>query len=660
MKQVSLKNIYGDYKGVLGNILVMEGLITEEQLTDALKEAQEDELIGDVIIRLGFASETDILHTIRNNQRIPAVNLDDFPIAHGLAKLFSHEFCKKNVLVPLKLDRKVLTIAMADPTDIIKLDDISMFTGLRVEPVVSTSTDIQKHIAVLFDGNDRAAGDDQEDITAYDDVQNVDEMVKEETIEEFDVLMEEEEARINLQELVNSSGIPPIVKIVNTTILEALRNRASDIHIEPKTKYTIVRFRIDGMLQTKIKIPLSLHAAVISRIKILAKLDISERRKPQDGRITITTGKRTVDVRVSTLPTLSGEKVVMRILDKNASIKKLAELGMLKTDLDRLELVIKKPQGIFISTGPTGSGKTTMLYSILSEMMNASRNFETIEDPVEYFLEDANQVAVREHIGLSFASVLRATLRQDPDVVLVGEIRDQETADAAFKAALTGHMVLTTLHTNSTIASITRLIDMKVQPYLIASAIEGIIAQRLVRKICPHCKTGIVPDDEALNLLKVPEGTLKEVFVGKGCKHCNNTGYLGRVGVFEVFTINDELRHMITGDYRESEMLNLAKAGGMRTLMEDGLEKVKTGITTLDEILRVLGPPIRYERQCEGCGKRVDVKFPYCPYCGKFKENVCRVCKAPLENEWNHCPYCGTNKEGQERVDKQFALLSNG
>lgn len=288
-----------------------------------------------------------------------------------------------------------------------------------------------------------------------------------------------------------------------------------------------------------------------------------------------------------------------------------------------------------------------MLYSILYEMLQSTKNYETIEDPVEYFLEDASQVYVRERIGLSFAFVLRSTLRQDPDVILVGEIRDHETADVAFKAALTGHMVLTSLHTNNTVASITRLIDIGVKPYLIASAIEGIIAQRLVRRVCQYCKTSTAPDKEIIKLLKIPENTFKEVSVGKGCSKCNNTGYLGRTGIFELFAMNDEFRQLISSDYKESEIMNLAKAGGMKTLIEDGIEKVRLGITTLEELFRVIGPPTKYERQCENCGNMIDIKFLFCPYCGIFRHNICHNCKMPLE-EWVTCPFCGTKKQQME------------
>jgi type II secretory ATPase GspE/PulE/Tfp pilus assembly ATPase PilB-like protein/FixJ family two-component response regulator/RNA polymerase subunit RPABC4/transcription elongation factor Spt4 len=639
-QQVKIKtysNLFDEYRGILGNILVKSGIIANEQLSRALKEKDKDEFISDAIVRLGFTTESKIVQAIQKHQNLDYMDLKEVRINPNVARFLPGELCERNRLIPIKLDGRNLTIAMADPSDIMKTDNISMLTGFKVIPVVAKSSDIINQIKKIY-GETEEAGT----------IQEIGETLEFEPIEEIDVVIEEDETDINVQELISTSGIPPIVRIVNAIIMEALRYQASDIHIEPKTKYTIIRYRIDGMLHTKIKIPSHLHPAVISRVKILAKMDISERRKPQDGRITMKTGTRIVDVRVSSMPTINGEKIVMRILDKGASIKKIAELGMLQDDLQRLDVVIKKPQGILISTGPTGSGKTTMLYSILYEMLQSTKNYETIEDPVEYFLEDASQVYVRERIGLSFASVLRSTLRQDPDVILVGEIRDHETADVAFKAALTGHMVLTSLHTNNTVASITRLIDIGVKPYLIASAIEGIIAQRLVRRVCQYCKTSTAPDKEIIKLLKIPENTFKEVSVGKGCSKCNNTGYLGRTGIFELFVMNDEFRQLISSDYKESEIMNLAKAGGMKTLIEDGIEKVRLGITTLEELIRVIGPPTKYERQCENCGNMIDIKFLFCPYCGVFRHNICHNCKMPLEEEWVTCPFCGTKKQQME------------
>ena len=470
----------------------------------------------------------------------------------------------------------------------------------------------------------------------------LEDIFEKEPMDEIDIVIDEDEKPLNINELIGSSKVPPIIRITNAIISEAVRYKASDIHIEPKTKYTLVRYRIDGILHNKIFVPAELHAATVSRLKILAKMDIAERRKPQDGRIGVKAGTRTVDIRVSMMPTINGEKVVMRILDKRASIRKLDELGVDEGDLKRLTAIIRKPQGMIISTGPTGSGKTTMLYSILSAMLESTRSFETIEDPVEYFLEDANQVYVQEKTGTTFASILRATLRQDPDVILVGEIRDFETADVAFKASLTGHMVLTTLHTNNSVASITRMIDMGVKPYLMASALEGILAQRLVRKICRHCATEEAVNPETATLLNLPPGLIGETtHRGKGCDRCGQTGYLGRTGVFELFVMNDDFRHHICTGYKESELLQMARAGGMKLLMEDGVEKVRRGETTLEELLRVIGPQTRHERRCGRCERMIDAKFLFCPHCGSFRQNVCRFCRMPVEPEWTHCALCG-------------------
>ncbi len=634
VKIKSYSNLFDEYRGILGSILIKAGCITSDQLARAAKEALKDEFIGDTLVRLGFTTEARIMDALQKHQNLNSIDLNEVRINPNIIKFLPRELCERNRLLPVRLDGKQLTLAMADPSDILKIDNISMLTGFKVLPVVAKSSAIAACLKKIY-------GEDAVSL----DVPVLEENIEAEPFEEIDVVIDEEDSDVNPQELISSSGIPPIVRIVNAIILEALRYKASDIHIEPKTKYTIVRYRIDGMLHTKIKIPPHLHAATISRIKILSKMDISERRKPQDGRITLKTGTRLVDVRVSSMPTISGEKVVMRILDKGAALMKLSELGVLDDDLAKLQILIKKPQGIIISTGPTGSGKTTFLYSVLSEMLNTTKNYQTIEDPVEYFVEDANQIYVRDRVGLSFASVLRSTLRQDPDVILVGEIRDGETADVAFKAALTGHMVLTSLHTNNTIASITRLIDIGIKPYLIASAIEGIVAQRLVRKVCTACRTNILPDTVLLDMLKLPHDTFSEVAVGKGCARCNNTGYLGRVGIFEVFVMNEEFRQMVSTDYSELELRNLARVGGMRTLIEDGIEKVRRGVTTLEELVRVIGPPTRYERPCDNCGRLIDLKFLFCPHCGAVRQNLCHNCKAPLEEEWTLCPLCGTPKK---------------
>jgi type II secretory ATPase GspE/PulE/Tfp pilus assembly ATPase PilB-like protein/FixJ family two-component response regulator len=639
----SFSALVGENNGVLGSLLTNAGLLQKEDFPCALRQRRGEEFITDTLVRLGMATESKIVQILQNKLQLEYVDLKEMNLNAEVVRILPRDLCVKNRMIPIRLDGRQMTLAMADPSDIYKCDNLARMTGFKINSVIARSSDVLEKLITFHESAAQPGGMNFEEIPDFD------------PIDEVDIIIEDEELDISVQELIDSSEIPPIIRIVNAIISEAIRYLASDIHIEPKTKYSVVRFRIDGMLNDKIRIPSELHSATISRIKILSKLDISERRKPQDGRITVKSGTRMVDLRVSTMPSINGEKVVMRILDKSSAVRDLDELGLLPEDLKNIHSLIKKPQGIVIASGPTGSGKTTMLYSILSKMLDRSKNFETIEDPVEYFVEEANQIYVRDKIGLSFASVLRATLRQDPDVILVGEIRDYDTADVAFKAALTGHMVLSTLHTNSSIASITRLLDIGIKPYLIASALEGIIAQRLVRRCCKYCKIEEPPDMEILNLLRIlPEHIGEQVVRSKGCPRCNNTGYLGRLGIYELFLMNDDFRHIISENCKGPELLNLARANGMKNLLDDGLAKVKQGDTTLSEILRVLGPQIRHERVCVKCHKTIEGKFLFCPYCGKFREDICQNCKMPIEDDWNMCALCGTDRNsGPRQLDEK-------
>ena len=632
-QQNKIKNyagLFDENRGMLGDILLKAGLIRQDELTLARSRQETDEFLGDTLVRLGLVTESRLLMAMQKALGAEYLDLRDLVIPVNVGRCLPRELCEQSHLLPVKLDGTQLTIAMADPSDILKCDNLGRVTGLKVVSVLAAASQIHDRLQQLWEAEEAQLDD-------YSDL---------EPLDEIDIILDEDEKEASIEELIGSSKVPPVIRIVNAIIAEAIRYGASDIHIEAKTKCSVIRFRIDGMLHAKIRIPSDLHAAVISRIKILARMDIAERRRPQDGRITVKSGTRIVDLRVSSLPTLNGEKMVMRILDKSSAIKKLNELGVLPDDLAKIAIISKKPQGVIITTGPTGSGKTTMLYSLLAAMQNPSKNFETIEEPVEYFLEEANQVSIHEKIGLSFAQVLRATLRQDPDVILVGEMRDFETADTAFKAALTGHMVLTTLHTNSAIASITRLIDMGIKPYILASALEGVIAQRLVRRVCDCCREAIEPNREQLELLRVPNDYFSGVAIyqGKGCVRCNNTGYKGRLGIYEIFLMSDEFRQLIGTNYKESELHLLARSNGMRTLLEDGLEKVRHGLTSMEEILRVVGPAVRLERQCGHCGRLMESRHLFCPYCGTFRQNCCSSCHQPMDDDWIVCPACGTRR----------------
>jgi type II secretory ATPase GspE/PulE/Tfp pilus assembly ATPase PilB-like protein/FixJ family two-component response regulator/RNA polymerase subunit RPABC4/transcription elongation factor Spt4 len=638
VQQQKIKNysaLFEEDPAVSGNILVRVGAATRDGVRQACEDRRPGETLVDTLVRRGVGSESAILHQLSEFLQVPVVDLQELGVNAEVAKFLPRDLCDRKRMVPVRLEGRQVFIAMADPSDVFRCNELELLTGFKVVPFLARGQEIA---AVLRKVYGQEEGDPSPGIVF--DLPPADG-----PIDEIDIVLDDDKP-VNIQEMVGESRVAPIIRITNAIISEAVRHRASDIHIEPKTKCTLVRFRIDGILHPKLHLPPDLHAATVSRFKILAKMDIAERRRPQDGRITVKAGTRVVDIRVSTMPTINGEKAVMRILDKQAAIRTIDELGISGHDLARLKVLIRKPQGIFISTGPTGSGKTTMLYSILSAMLESIRSFETIEDPVEYFLEEANQVHVHDKAGLSFASVLRATMRQDPDVILVGEVRDAETADVAFKASLTGHMVLTSLHTNSSVASITRLIDMGVKPYLIASAVEGILAQRLVRTICTHCRVEEPVDPELLSLLNVgSQETGETVSRGKGCARCNQTGYLGRTGLFELFVMDDGFRELVSSNYREPELVAAARAAGMHTLLEDGLAKVRGGVTTIDEVLRVIGPQKRHERACSACGRMVDVRYYFCPFCGRFRQHTCRKCKIALEPGWTTCPHCGDAAE---------------
>jgi type II secretory ATPase GspE/PulE/Tfp pilus assembly ATPase PilB-like protein len=467
-------------------------------------------------------------------------------------------------------------LALADPLDAGLIEDVRFASGLELQVVMADVASIRAKIAELY-------GEGQVDIRELETL-----VSGTDPYEGIEVVIEDEGGE-PLDELLRSTEEPPAIRLVNAILLEAIRLGASDIHIQPRTKSVVVRLRIDGVLVDKIQIPHQLFSSLVSRLKVMAELDIAERRRPQDGRITVKTPMKIVDLRISTLPTLNGEKVVMRLLDRNSAVVSLEALGFSPADLPKVRTTVAKPQGIILATGPTGSGKTTTLYSLLQHDATPEKNYVTIEDPVEYYLDMAGQVLVREKIGLTFPLILRSILRQDPDVVLLGEIRDLETAEVAFHAALTGHQVFSTLHTNSAPATIARLFDLGLKPYVVATALEGIIAQRLVRRICEHCREEVSPDAKLAARLGLPPVGVKS-FKGRGCARCNGSGYKGRLGTYELLVPDDALRDLISRGASGLEISRQARAGGMRPLYQDALEKAAAGLTTLEEILRVLGP----------------------------------------------------------------------
>jgi type II secretory ATPase GspE/PulE/Tfp pilus assembly ATPase PilB-like protein/FixJ family two-component response regulator len=618
------------HRSQVGRLLLKEKWITKADLEKALEiQNKTKKILPIILMEMGVVKEATIMETIQSELGINRVYPNEFTVPKTLTHLIPKTVCKNNMLVPLKKANNRLIIAMADPTDYMKVEDLTFFTGLPIQPVLSSQKEITEKLKQLYDDGE-VLEDALSELDLIDPTENI------------EILLDDEDGESDIDELLQAKDQPPAIRIVNAIISDALRHGASDVHIEPKTKYVMVRYRMDGLLHDKIHIPLSIHPSIVSRIKIMCELDIAERRKPQDGRVTVKTSSRMVDMRISTLPTIGGEKVVMRILDKSAAIKGVDELGLSDGDLARLLELITQPQGMILATGPTGSGKTSTLYSLLQKSATITKNYTTIEEPVEYFMSMAEQVSVRRKIGLDFPIILRAILRQDPNVIMLGEIRDFETAEVALHAALTGHLVLSTLHTNGSVASITRLRDMGIQSYLISEALIGIVAQRLVRRICQHCRTDDNPDEKVLRALKLtPKNLDFKPQKGAGCPQCNKTGYSGRIGVFEVFQIEGTLKRMINQESTETEVLEAARWAGMTTLLEDGLSKVKAGITTFEEIIRVLGTQNLTGIKCPHCLVYLEERFRFCPFCGGTVTPRCSGCSRLLASNWKNCPSCG-------------------
>lgn len=578
----TLSRIAVTNRSQLGIMLYNKGLLNDMQVQELHRQTQaRKEPMLRVLLEKGWVGEKAIRSLLRKDMLFEEVALAEQVVPAALAELLPRSFCERNLVLPLRLDGKRLTLAMADPLDSGLIDDLRFSAGLDVQAVMADSAAIEAKIQeICGDPDDEPSFGDLETLVDSTD-----------PFESIEVVIDDDDD-VSLEDLLHQTEEMPAVRLANAIILEAVRLRASDIHVQPRAKSVVVRYRIDGILKDKIHIPHHIYSALVSRMKIMAELDISERRRPQDGRITVKTPLRIVDLRISTLPTISGEKVVMRMLDRNAAIHDLADLGFAADDLERVQGLTEKPQGIILATGPTGSGKTNTLYSLLQHNADPGRNYVTIEDPVEFFMDMAGQVHIREKIGLNFPVVLRSILRQDPDVILLGEIRDFETAEVAFHAALTGHLVFSTLHTNSAVATVARLFDLGLKPYVVAAALEGIVAQRLVRRLCAECREPAAPDPllaRKLGPLFAPEH-VPQAFHAKGCAHCGQSGYHGRVGLFEVLVPDDELRHLMTSGAGMLEIGRAARALGVRSLLEDARAKVLDGTTDLAEVLRVLGP----------------------------------------------------------------------
>ncbi|MCH1626586.1 GspE/PulE family protein [Ferdinandcohnia quinoae] len=546
----------GKFRKKIGDLLIETGLINEEQLQEALRDKSDTQKIGDVLIQKGFITEHQLIEVLEFQLGIPHVSLFRYPIDSNLTAIVPKEIARKYNLMPLKREGDKLFVAMTDPLDFFAIEDLRLTTGFQIETAIATKDEIYRAITKYYELN----------VGINEFINDVPEEVQEER-------------------MINDDS--PVVKLVNQILLSAVQQRASDIHIDPQETKVSLRYRIDGVLRIERTLPKNMQNVLIARIKIMANLDITENRVPQDGRIKINLEFHPVDLRISTLPTVFGEKIVMRVLDLSNQLNDLQNLGFNNVNLQRFKELIERPTGIILLTGPTGSGKSSTLYAALNKLNVEDVNIITIEDPVEYQLEGINQIHVNPNVGMTFATGLRAILRQDPNIIMVGEIRDRETADIAVRASLTGHLVLSTLHTNDSFGTITRLIDMGVEPFLVASSLTGVVSQRLVRRVCRDCANVQEPTKRELEIFAKHDINIDKINRGRGCGTCNMTGYKGRVAIHELLEIKDEMRKVIMNKESFSKLREIAIKNKMIFLIDDGLIKVKQGVTTTEEILRV-------------------------------------------------------------------------
>ncbi|MFQ5465427.1 MAG: ATPase, T2SS/T4P/T4SS family [Thermodesulfobacteriota bacterium] len=613
----------------IGELLVESGLITEEQLEEALAEGRshKGERIGAILVKKGYATEMDIAQTLAFQLSIPFVELATANIDPEAVRLVDEQLAKKYLVFPHYRQKKTLSLAMADPLNLRAIDDIRFSTGMEIRPSAATIKDITDAI-----GRFHHMGEPIEDL--------IGDLGKDRLVE---VIHEADSSR-DLTEQVKKSSAPPIIKMVDSIIIHAYDSKASDIHIEPRETMVKLRLRVDGIMSEAMKMPKWVQGPVTSRIKLMARMDIAERRVSQDGRLKVRVGEKALDIRVSTLPTQYGETVVLRLLDPRGSLVSLDNSGLGEEDLARVADMIERPQGVVLVTGPTGCGKSSTLYGMISYIKTEKINIITIEDPIEYELKDVNQVAVNEKTGLTFSYTLRSVLRQDPDVILVGETRDTETAVIAHQASITGHLVFTTLHTNDAVSSITRLKNMGVPGYMIGSALNGIVAQRLVRTICARCREPYKPTPEELRRAGIKLDGKDKLFRGAGCSECGGSGYSGRTGVFEILSVDTRIRKLIISDAPEQEIMHAALDSGMRPLHVDGLKKVTDGVTTIEELTRVIYLSRDEDEQmglCPSCDKPAPIDARRCPHCEAPIVRECASCGKMRQPDWVACPYCG-------------------
>lgn len=613
-------------QGDLGDLLVRHGLITPQILDEALKGQRDTgKQVWDILVEQGHLTESQMTPLLAAHLKIPYLDVSTLILGSDELSLLPEALARKHTVLPIRREGKRLDVVMAKPQDLDAVRDISFATGCKVSAAIGCRSLIVEAIDRFYSRHLEGAG----------------KLMAAGVGESSETLLAHRAGEASALDADAESA--PVIQLMNLIMRKAIQLKASDIHIEPGVPEGVVRFRLDGLLADQLKVPAALHPALISRMKILGRLDIAERRLPQDGSVRVKVEGREADLRISTIPLRAGEKTVIRILDTSRGGLELESIGFSPQDLKQVQSLIGRHKGMIVVTGPTGSGKTTMLYAILNRIKSPTLNIVTVEDPIEYHYPGLNQMQVNADIGLTFATGLRSILRQDPNVILVGEIRDAETAEIACRAALTGHLVFTTLHTNDAPSTITRLLDIGIPRYLVASVLVAIMAQRLVRYVCQECKAPIQADTGQAYGLGLSEASLAggQYMAGKGCAKCQESGFQGRLGVFELLVLNSKIRDLILRGATEEDLRLAAQESGMRGLVEDGLDKAKAGVTTLDELVRVLEVAEHAATSCQGCGRPLNSEYRFCPFCRAVVRRVCAGCGRILQTGWAACAFCG-------------------